>query len=283
MRHPLQVAGAATGCGIAHGHPHIGPRVVHGQLQPLDMDGELQSASAQLLGSAAHSLAHQPSQLTALLGDLAHQSHGSFGISPGRPARDQSPFLCLHSESHRAADADSIQAVTVAHLVELGDSFDVVYQAHGTEGGNSLIFRPCSLYAGIRPLDHGHFSATSDRTTAASIGPRQDRLRHAVAGDFLRALRPAPQAPVLQGKIAEPLKGDDAAGSADIMEPLCVLSDFGQQLAHRLAQAGLIMDGRPRRSFSDDGLELLGAHDRAQARASRRAACTPPAHHRRVR
>jgi len=186
--------------------------------------------------------------------------------------------LRLHGKGHRAADADGVQAVAVAELVELGDGLDVVDEAHGAEGAQRLVLGPGALDPGEGAAGHLHLAAAGDGAAAAGVIAGEDGLGHVRARDLGGALRPAPLAPVLDGQVADALKGLQAAAGAVIVHALGVLANLGHRLAHGGGQTVGVIERRARPSAGDDGFELFRAHHRAQPGAPGRPARGAPGH-----
>ncbi len=276
VRDGLQVTGTPVGGGIVGSHVHEGPWVVHGQLQPFNVDGHFLRLRPQPFGGSSHSVGQQVPQ-TLAPGDLFHQGDDSFLVAPrqiesaGLIGAEQALFVGFHGQGDGRADGDGVQAVAVAQFIGFGDHGHVRVQKHGSERAQGFVLRGVAGHAGVRSLPDLDVLSAADGT-GETVGVFWGiDLEHVLAGGGLCPIGPTAQQPVFDGQIAGGFGGRYAARRAQQRHADGFIAYVGVVGFDLSPQTGFVRVFRPLRSTDGDGFQVFGGHRRAHPAAPARA------------
>ena len=273
----MQVASAAGAGPIGRGETGVGPGVVHGRLQALDVASEVHGTLAEFLRGLAHTLTQQPAEAAFALAELLCGLDHGRRVAPdhldavGVFLGEQTLLIALEGPRHGGARGDGVEAVPVAEVASVGHRFEVVDHGHGAERTEGLILGPWA-FERVRPFLDVHRSATGDGTAVAADRLGQDRLRHLGAADREAAVLPLADLPVLDGDVARVPCAIEHHSCAVGRESRPPLVDRPLAVAAHLARLGgelvSIGQGEVHGAPHRDGLQLFGAEHRAVAPAA---------------
>ena len=243
---------------------------MHGQLLALHVEREALGALAQLRRRALDAFGEEVADPLALA-DHVDQRDDRVGIAPREVEatrhllRDDAVLVALHRERAHGASRDRVEHVLRVQLVDERQRVEIAHAAERAGRGQGLVFGPTELRRDAELL-HLHLALARHRARVARATVDQDRVAHLLAADVLGALERA-VAEVAGGQDAAGLQCEHAAGRAELVEAvggaIVMLLEEDQLLLR-----AVLVGGRGRLAAAhDDRLQLLGAHDRAQAAA----------------
>ncbi len=224
----------------------------------------------------AHALGQHVAEVLAQR-DLVDHGQDGVGIAPlqrhaaGIGGGDEALLIRLKGKGQHAAGGDGVQGVAVAQVVHGGDGVQVIALQVGAKAAEGLILGAFAPHPGVLAFLHLHRFAAADGAGVAKGVLGQDRLGHHLAGGLDRALEPVAAAPVADGVVAKLVGGRVSAGGADEVQGLsrAVVHDVVVGFLDRGMKAFGVSIAGLQLAAHHDGLEVLGAHQRAHAAARR--------------
>ncbi|OPY93153.1 MAG: hypothetical protein A4E73_00409 [Syntrophaceae bacterium PtaU1.Bin231] len=254
---------------VIKAHRPLGARLVHGKLEPFDMDRIFLRSPADLLRGTLDPLREKlPESLPA--GDPFHHRDHRLGVAEtqvqtaGIRFGQDPPFVTFHGERNADARRNRVNAVSRADLVGFHQSHDVVDPAVRTEGGDGLVLGAAVADVhGNRPLDL-HHPLAPDGTGKTGLPPFHIPLFEHVLGADPRDFRKGTALKVPHRQVS----GDFVIGDGGARAHLDVAGRLRVViLPHPLRQfQDLRLVRRLRHSLPPDGdsLQLLRPHNGAQ-------------------
>src|SRR5450759_391557 len=249
---------------------------VRRQVEPAHLHRHVARFAADLAGQRPAALSHAGAETFVRGGHVDELQHG-VRVPPGYRHSvalllGQEPFLlALGDQSDHLTHRYGVDAVTVAHLVALGDAGEVVVEQVGAEHADGLVFRPRSLGHGVRPLLDLDHSLAPDRARPAGIRLYEDVVRIRRPVDLGQDLVVLTLLPVLEGYVAEHRADLEVRVGAERLERLdhqglgVVLHDFLSPLFQGIGVGDLDLLAGAHHGYR---LEVLGTHHRAHAGAA---------------
>ena len=267
----LHVVGARRRERVGEREALLAARVVHRQLLALHVEREALGTPAEARGRALDALAEQLAEALAPADPVDHLLDRR-GVAPDELEaarvlrREDAVLVALHRERDGGARRDRVEHVLRVELVDPGERVQVVDAAERAGGRERLVLGPAvlALHALRRDLD---LALARHRARVAGAAVHEDRPGHLLAADVARALEGA-VAEVAGGQDATRLERQHGARRAELVEAVLRAVVVLAEPHERALGAVLVHRDRRLRAAHDDRLEVLGAHDRAQAAAA---------------
>ena len=179
---------------------------------------------------------------------------------------DDPPLEAFHGKGDHPAGADRVQGVLVAYLVGLADDRQVADPQVGAEHAEGFVFRSAVDALDPKGLIRLHHPLAADHAGVAGLVSGQEGLAQLLAVDLVGQLELA-GLEVAGDDVAQAFQVFDGHGGAVFLKALVhlrFLEGGGPFLGH-LLDAVLVVEGVSPLAPDGDGLEVLGAHDRAHA------------------
>ena len=184
--------------GEAHPLADLPARIVHGELLPFDVKGKFLRTLADLCCRGLDAIGQKIAQSRFTESDPLDALYHCVGITECEldPLRigfgEDALFKAFHGKTDRHSGGDGVQCITVAQLMPLGDSLQVVDAQKRPKAAQGFVFRAavgarCRIGAGGN--FHHPFAAYGARITA--LFTRQDGFGHPLAADLLRTFKEA--------------------------------------------------------------------------------------------
>ena len=270
------VVAAGGGDWVVVAHVLHGARVVHGDFQALDVDDVVLGITADGAGGAEGAFGQQVAD-TVAVGNLLDQVEKVLGRAELKglavfvEVAQAAHFVHLHGPGDGGAGGDAVHAQVVEHFVALADGHDVGDAGVGADGSQGFVLGAAVLGP---HLDFGrvdlHALLAAHGAGEAAVHVVNDLVAH---GDGVDVAGPVQLsvAEVVDDQMAFKLLGADRGASAPgvqaVVRPAfaeCFAGDPPGGVLDRFAVSHL----HPTAAANGNGLEVLGAHDRAEAGAA---------------
>ncbi len=185
----LVVTGSSVRVHKGQAHAVVPSWVMHGRLEPLDVD-------RQFLGSSANPLCCPPSPLSQKVsdsfpvGNLIQKGQNGGHVPPleFNAIRifnlKKAFFIAFHRKCDRRPAANGIHAISITYLVGFDYGREIVVQDQRSKGRAGLIFWTWSLLNAIGLLFHLDHALACDGTERTRMGPNQVVLCESGPAEF---------------------------------------------------------------------------------------------------
>ena len=248
------------------------PGIVHRELLSPDRSEVLRTAKR--LRRADRALGERVPEAAAESDRVRRREHGLPVPELDRMAvqlrvREHAPSAQVHDPRDGRPERDGVQPERVASLVDLRDERQVVDAAVRTEGANRLVLDATVLRVDPVRLLHLDDLLAAHRARPAGLHLHPVALLDEGLGADLGRAFERPAVVVPNGHAADAGVAVEAHARAEVVERPVVLLQRVRDPATDLLHLRRIVQRDAVRALDDDRLEVLAAHDGAQAGAAR--------------